>query len=177
MGVWRQTLRRCAEVLAESAAVLTSVDEDSTVLGEIAATEEGINKLRGIVEVFRVAKRVYCSMKDVDKAGEMTDCVDSIFKHWKKIGSLLPKNVMSNLYQETAPKLAEKEESDVLSDTISKCSICLMSNYVFISSFNAIDDSREEYHLPLAFHQGQSYHASCANFWSNAVLQDLPTLF
>ena len=77
----------------------------------------------GIVEVFRVAKRVYCSMKDVDKgewccwlqrgeggecvcddasssrcsvclAGEMTDCVDSIFKHWKKIGSLLPKNVM-----------------------------------------------------------------------------------
>ena len=45
--MWRQTLRRCAEVLAESAAVLTSVDEDSTVLGEIAATEEGINKLRG----------------------------------------------------------------------------------------------------------------------------------
>ena len=67
-----------------------------------------------------------------------------------------------------------KEESDVLSDTISKCSLCLLPKDVTIPPSLSLDGREEEYHLPLLFHQGQSYHATCANFWCNAVLEELP---
>ena len=77
------------------------------------------------------------------------------------------------LYSQMAATKTE-EDSDVLSDTISKCSLCLLPKDVTIPLSLSLDGREEEYHLPLLFHQGQSYHATCANFWCNAVLEELP---
>ena len=82
--------------------------------------------------------------------------------------------LQEKLYSQTAMAKAE-EESDVLSDTISKCSICLLSKDVSVPSPLSLDNQKEEYSLPLLFHQGQSYHPTCANFWYNAVREELPT--
>ena len=81
--------------------------------------------------------------------------------------------LQKNLYSETVK--IEPEEVDVLSGTISTCSICLMSKTVSISSFLSLD-GKEEYSVPLLFHQGQCYHATCANFWINVVQEELPVL-
>lgn len=70
----------------------------------------------------------------------------------------------------------ERESVDVLSDSISKCSLCLEAKRVAIPQSLALDGRGEEYALRLLFHRGQSYHASCANFWCNAVQEELPTL-
>ena len=77
---------------------------------------------------------------------------------------------------QSVPSVVEEEESDVLSDSISKCSLCLMAKKVVISPSLALDGREEEYGLQLLFHKGQSYHATCANFWACAVQEELPAL-
>ena len=82
--------------------------------------------------------------------------------------------VQAQLYADTAP--ACEAEEDVLSDSISKCSLCLTSKNVTIPPHLSLDGKKEEYTVPLLFHGGQSYHPSCANFWLNVVQEELPTL-
>ena len=91
---------------------------------------------------------------------------------------LLNMTLQEQLYLETAPRpLKDETESvDVLSDSISKCSLCLEAKRVVIPPTLALDGKGEEYGLQLLFHKGQSYHATCANFWCNAVQEELPTL-
>lgn len=69
-----------------------------------------------------------------------------------------------------------EDPTDVLSDTISHCALCLMSKKVAISPSLSLDGRAEEYSLRLLFHNGQSYHAPCANFWRHLVSEDIPVL-
>lgn len=78
---------------------------------------------------------------------------------------------------ETTPSLPEHDDTDVLSDTISKCSLCHIGKWVAIPASLSLDGVKEEYGLPLLFHNGHSYHAPCANFWRHAVLEELPIVF
>ena len=80
----------------------------------------------------------------------------------------------SQLYAETTPACVEEE--DVLSDSISKCSLCLSSKNVSIPPHLSLDGKKEEYTSSLLFHSGQSYHSTCANFWLNVVQEELPVL-
>ncbi len=81
------------------------------------------------------------------------------------------------LYSETTPtNEGVTAVNDVLSDTISKCSLCLTSKNVTISASNSLDNRPEDYPLTLLFHNGHTYHASCANFWINVVQDELPVL-
>ena len=66
---------------------------------------------------------------------------------------------------------------DVLSDTISKCSLCHIGKWVAIPAPLSLDGAQEEYGQGLLFHKGDSYHAPCANFWRHACLEDLPITF
>lgn len=87
---------------------------------------------------------------------------------------LFPPCPQTQLYAETTPACVEEE--DVLSDSISKCSLCLSSKSVSIPPHLSLDGRKEEYTSPLLFHSGQSYHSTCANFWLNVVQEELPML-
>lgn len=83
------------------------------------------------------------------------------------------------LYRETHPTAMEEEavaEGDFLSDTISRCSLCLVGKVVSIPAAFSLTGSPENYPLPLLFHEGQMYHPTCANFWINVVQEKLPEL-
>lgn len=82
------------------------------------------------------------------------------------------------LYKSTNPVASEEqaEEGDFLSDTISRCSLCLVGKSVSIPSALSLTLQPETYSLPLLFHEGQMYHAACANFWVNVVQEKLPDL-
>ena len=58
--------------------------------------------------------------------------------------------LQEKLYSQTAMAKAE-EESDVLSDTISKCSICLLSKDVTVPSPLSLDYEKEECSLHWCF--------------------------
>ena len=77
------------------------------------------------------------------------------------------------VYQTSCPPLSEPAV-DILSDTISQCALCLLGQTVTIPSALSLDSSPEHYSLSLLFHQGQSYHASCANFWRHLISEDAP---
>ena len=80
----------------------------------------------------------------------------------------------SQLYTDTTPACVKEE--DVLSDSISKCSLCVSSKTVSIPPHLSLDGKKEDYTMSLLFHGGQSYHPSCANFWLNVVQEELPVL-
>ena len=83
------------------------------------------------------------------------------------------------LYKETHPVGMEEDTrsgSDFLSDTISRCSVCLVGKAVSIPAAFSLTGAPENYPLPLLFHEGQMYHPTCANFWINVVQEKLPDL-
>lgn len=51
-----------------------------------------------------------------------------------------------------------------------------MTKMITIPSSFSLDREEEEYKLGMLFHNGQTYHAPCANFWSNVVQEELPVL-
>jgi hypothetical protein len=131
-------------------------------------------KPSGIAEVYRFAKRIFATLstkypETADSAGE------ALRMSWSELNSLLPDNTMENVYKSTCPS-PPATEPDVLSDTISHCSLCLMSKCISIPSALSLDSTPEDYDLPLLFHQGQTCHAPCANFWRHLVSEDVPLL-
>ena len=82
--------------------------------------------------------------------------------------------LQTQLYADTTPACVEEE--DVLSDSISKCSLCVSSKTISIPPHHSLDGKKEDYTMPLLFHGGQSYHPSCANFWLNVIQEELPAL-
>ena len=82
--------------------------------------------------------------------------------------------VQESIYSSTKP--SHEATTDVLSDTISQCALCHMSKNVAITTALSLDGQAEEYTVGLVFHDSQSYHASCANFWRHLVSKDIPVL-
>ncbi|XP_064393729.1 synergin gamma-like isoform X2 [Halichondria panicea] len=174
--VWRKCLYKCGEVLEACVDVIGGVEE-AGLKEEIAGSEEGRNKLRGIAEVYRLSRRVYSYLKGKEPGAENAEYTRSVQAHWASLIALLPNNVMEELYSETTPtEEGVTDVSDVLSDSISKCSLCLAGKSVNIAARNSLDRKVEDYPLTLLFHNGQTYHASCANFWINVVQEELPVV-
>ena len=87
-------------------------------------------------------------------------------------------NLQEQLYTDSVPVVADegKEDGDFLSDTISRCSICLAGKEVCIPAIYSLTGKPENYPLQLLFHEGQTFHSTCANFWTNVVQERLPNL-
>ena len=82
--------------------------------------------------------------------------------------------MQESIYSSTKP--SHEVSTDVLSDSISQCALCLMSKNITITTASSLDGQAEEYTAGLVFHNGQSYHPSCANFWRHLVSKDIPVL-
>lgn len=85
--------------------------------------------------------------------------------------------LQEQLYKETVPVLSEEkvgDGGDFLSDTISKCSLCMIGKEMTIPAASSLTGCAESYSLSLVFHEGQMCHSTCANFWINVVQEKLP---
>ncbi|XP_055751685.1 synergin gamma-like isoform X4 [Salvelinus fontinalis] len=166
---WQRCLESAVQVIIKANNTLNSIS-CSTVCTEVIQSAQGMDYLLGVVEVYRVTKRVELGIKAT------AVCSDKLQQLLKDI-SRVWNNLMGFM---SLAKLAPDESSLDFSSCILRhgiknakelaCGVCLLNVDSRSKAFNSETDN---FKLPYGGHQ---YHASCANFWINCVEPKPPGL-
>ncbi|KAM9451822.1 synergin gamma-like isoform 14-T21 [Salvelinus alpinus] len=179
---WQRCLESAVQVIIKANNTLNSIS-CSTVCTEVIQSAQGMDYLLGVVEVYRVTKRVELGIKAT------AVCSDKLQQLLKDI-SCVWNNLMGFM---SLANLAPDESSLDFSSCILRhgiknakelaCGVCLLNvdsrskskeettiGRLFKRAFNSETDN---FKLPYGGHQ---YHASCANFWINCVEPKPPGL-
>ncbi|XP_038830284.1 synergin gamma-like isoform X7 [Salvelinus namaycush] len=166
---WQRCLESAVQVIIKANNTLNSIS-CSTVCTEVIQSAQGMDYLLGVVEVYRVTKRVELGIKAT------AVCSDKLQQLLKDI-SRVWNNLMGFM---SLANLAPDESSLDFSSCILRhgiknakelaCGVCLLNVDSRSKAFNSETDN---FKLPYGGHQ---YHASCANFWINCVEPKPPGL-
>ncbi|XP_055751687.1 synergin gamma-like isoform X6 [Salvelinus fontinalis] len=190
---WQRCLESAVQVIIKANNTLNSIS-CSTVCTEVIQSAQGMDYLLGVVEVYRVTKRVELGIKAT------AVCSDKLQQLLKDI-SRVWNNLMGFM---SLAKLAPDESSLDFSSCILRhgiknakelaCGVCLLNvdsrskskeetaiGRLFKRALAKDHDKRlrafnsetDNFKLPYGGHQ---YHASCANFWINCVEPKPPGL-
>ncbi|XP_078713762.1 synergin gamma isoform X7 [Lampetra fluviatilis] len=170
---WRRCLKSAKEVIKKANTVLNGISS-SAVCTEVIQSEQGMEYLTGVVEVYRVAKRVELGIKAAAVcSGELQGLLKEIELVWHNLMAFL------SLSTATVSLLPDESALDFSSCVLRTgtrnakqlaCGVCLLNVEARSKAFDAELDS---YKLVYGGHQ---YHASCANFWINCVEPKPPGL-
>ncbi|XP_078451528.1 synergin gamma isoform X7 [Lampetra planeri] len=170
---WRRCLKSAKEVIKKANTVLNGISS-SAVCTEVIQSEQGMEYLTGVVEVYRVAKRVELGIKAAAVcSGELQGLLKEIELVWHNLMAFL------SLSTATVSLLPDESALDFSSCVLRAgtrnakqlaCGVCLLNVEARSKAFDAELDS---YKLVYGGHQ---YHASCANFWINCVEPKPPGL-
>ncbi|CAN0335040.1 unnamed protein product [Lampetra fluviatilis] len=175
---WRRCLKSAKEVIKKANTVLNGISS-SAVCTEVIQSEQGMEYLTGVVEVYRVAKRVELGIKAAAVcSGELQGLLKEIELVWHNLMAFL------SLSTATPDESALDFSSCVLRAGTRNakqlaCGVCLLNvearSKVSQPCFQslAFDAELDSYKLVYGGHQ---YHASCANFWINCVEPKPPGL-
>uniref|UniRef100_A0A8C3YG02 Synergin gamma n=1 Tax=Catagonus wagneri TaxID=51154 RepID=A0A8C3YG02_9CETA len=142
----------------------------SSVCTEVIQSAQGMEYLLGVVEVYRVTKRVELGIKATAVCSEkLQQLLKDIDKVWNNLISFM------SLATLTPDENSLDFSSCMLRPGIKNaqelaCGVCLLN---VDSRSRAFDSETDSFKLAYGGHQ---YHASCANFWINCVEPKPPGL-
>uniref|UniRef100_A0A3B3BBF0 Synergin, gamma n=1 Tax=Oryzias melastigma TaxID=30732 RepID=A0A3B3BBF0_ORYME len=177
---WQRCLESALEVITKANNTLNSISS-SSVCTEVIQSAQGMEYLLGVVEVYRVTRRVELGIKATAVCSEK---LQLLLKDMSRVWN----NLLSFM---SLAKLAPDESSLDFSSCILRhgiknakelaCGVCLLN-------VDARSKQKQQPEKPLktAFNSetdnfklmygGHQYHASCANFWINCVEPKPPGL-
>ncbi|TSQ46647.1 Synergin gamma [Bagarius yarrelli] len=166
---WQRCLESAHQVIATANNTLNGISS-STVCTEVIQSAQGMEYLLGVVEVYRVARRVELGIKAIAVCSEkLQELLKDISRVWNNLMGFMS---LANL----SPDESSLDFSScILRHGIKNakelaCGVCLLNVDSRSKAFNSETDN---FKLTYGGHQ---YHASCANFWINCVEPKPPGL-
>ncbi|XP_041918771.1 synergin gamma isoform X2 [Alosa sapidissima] len=180
---WQRCLESALQVITTANNTLNGISS-STVCTEVIQSAQGMEYLLGVVEVYRVTKRVELGIKATAVCSEkLQELLKNINRVWNNLMGFMS---LANL---TPDESSLDFSSCILRPGIKNakelaCGVCLLNvdsrskkkeergplGRLFKRAFNSETDN---FKLTYGGHQ---YHASCANFWINCVEPKPPGL-
>uniref|UniRef100_A0A671TJE8 Synergin gamma n=1 Tax=Sparus aurata TaxID=8175 RepID=A0A671TJE8_SPAAU len=166
---WQRCLENALEVITKANNILNSISS-SSVCTEVIQSAQGMEYLLGVVEVYRVTRRVELGIKATAVCSEkLQQLLKDISRVWNNLMGFM-----------SLAKLAPDESSLDFSSCILRhgiknakelaCGVCLLNVDARSKAFNSETDNFK------LLYGGHQYHASCANFWINCVEPKPPGL-
>ncbi|XP_035478318.2 synergin gamma isoform X8 [Scophthalmus maximus] len=179
---WQRCLESALEVITKANNTLNGISS-SSVCTEVIQSAQGMEYLLGVVEVFRVTRRVELGIKATAVSSEkLQQLLKDVSRVWNNLMGFM-----------SLAKLAPDESSLDFSSCILRhgiknakelaCGVCLLNvdarskdkeesaiGRLFKRAFNSETDNFK------LLYGGHQYHASCANFWINCVEPKPPGL-
>uniref|UniRef100_A0A6Q2Z6H9 Synergin, gamma n=1 Tax=Esox lucius TaxID=8010 RepID=A0A6Q2Z6H9_ESOLU len=166
---WQRCLESALQVITKANNTLNSISS-STVCTEVIQSAQGMEYLLGVVEVYRVTKRVELGVKATAVCSEkLQQLLKDISRVWNNLMGFMS---LANL----APDESSLDFSScILRHGIKNakelaCGVCLLNVDSRSKAFNSETDNFK------LLYGGHQYHASCANFWINCVEPKPPGL-
>ncbi|KAM3934393.1 synergin gamma isoform 2-T2 [Leptodactylus fuscus] len=166
---WQRCLESALQVIKKANDALNGISS-SSVCTEVIQSAHGMEYLLGVIEVYRVTKRVELGIKSTAVCSERLQLLlKDIDKLWNNLIGFM--SLASLMPDESALDFA----SCMLRPGIKNaqelaCGVCLLNVDSRSKAFNSETD-----HFKLSY-GGHQYHASCANFWINCVEPKPPGL-
>ncbi|XP_072248306.1 synergin gamma isoform X3 [Leuresthes tenuis] len=166
---WQRCLESALEVITKANNTLNSISS-SSVCTEVIQSAQGMEYLLGVVEVYRVTRRVELGIKATAVCSEkLQQLLKDISRVWNNLIGFM-----------SLAKLTPDESSLDFSSCILRhgiknakelaCGVCLLNVDARSKAFNSETDNFK------LMYGGHQYHASCANFWINCVEPKPPGL-
>ncbi|XP_031729326.1 synergin gamma isoform X4 [Anarrhichthys ocellatus] len=179
---WQRCLESALEVITKANNILNGISS-SSVCTEVIQSAQGMEYLLGVVEVYRVTRRVELGIKATAVCSEkLQQLLKDISRVWNNLMGFM-----------SLAKLTPDESSLDFSSCILRhgiknakelaCGVCLLNvdsrsknkeestiGRLFKRAFNSETDNFK------LLYGGHQYHASCANFWINCVEPKPPGL-
>ncbi|XP_061575614.1 synergin gamma isoform X3 [Cololabis saira] len=179
---WQRCLESALEVISKANNTLNGISS-SAVCTEVIQSAQGMEYLLGVVEVYRVTRRVELGIKATAVCSEkLQQLLKDISRVWNNLIGFM-----------SLAKLTPDESSLDFSSCILRhgiknakelaCGVCLLNvdarsknkeesaiGRLFKRAFNSETDNFK------LLYGGHQYHASCANFWINCVEPKPPGL-
>ncbi|XP_026880498.2 synergin gamma isoform X7 [Electrophorus electricus] len=166
---WQRCLESALQVITTANNTLNGISS-SSVCTEVIQSAQGMEYLQGVVEVYRVARRVELGIKATAVCSEtLQHLLKDIGRVWNNLLGFM-----------SLADLSPDESSLDFSSCILRhgiknakelaCGVCLLNVDSRSKAFNSETDN---FKLTYGGHQ---YHASCANFWINCVEPKPPGL-
>ncbi|XP_032902239.1 synergin gamma isoform X12 [Amblyraja radiata] len=177
---WQRCLESALQVINKASETLNGISS-STVCTEVIQSTQGMEYLLGVIEVYRVTKRVELGIKATAVCNEK---LQLLMKEIENIWSSL--TIFMSLTPLTPDENSLDFSSCILRPGIKNakelaCGVCLLN----VNSRSKKEENLED-HPNQAFNSesdnfklsygGHQYHASCANFWINCVEPKPPGL-
>ncbi|XP_072557093.1 synergin gamma isoform X3 [Paramormyrops kingsleyae] len=177
---WQRCLESALQVISKANDTLNNISS-SAVCTEVIQSEQGMDYLLGVVEVYRVTKRVELGIKATAVCSEkLQNLLKDISRVWNNLMGFM------SLASLTPDESSLDFSSCILRHGIRNakelaCGVCLLnvdsrSKALTKDSdrrFRAFNSETDNFKLLYGGHQ---YHASCANFWINCVEPKPPGL-
>ncbi|XP_054170856.1 synergin gamma isoform X19 [Homo sapiens] len=166
---WQRCLGSALNVIKKANDTLNGISS-SSVCTEVIQSAQGMEYLLGVVEVYRVTKRVELGIKATavcsEKLQQLLKDIDKVWNNligFMSLATLTPdENSLDFSSCMLRPGIKNAQEL--------ACGVCLLNVDSRSRAFNSETDS-----FKLAY-GGHQYHASCANFWINCVEPKPPGL-
>lgn len=166
---WQRCLESALQVIKKANDALNGISS-SSVCTEVIQSAHGMEYLLGVIEVYRVTKRVELGIKSTAVCSEKLQLLlKDIDKLWNNLigfmslASLMPdESALDFVSCMLRPGIKNAQEL--------ACGVCLLNVDSRSKAFNSETD-----HFKLSY-GGHQYHASCANFWINCVEPKPPGL-
>ncbi|XP_069766535.1 synergin gamma isoform X9 [Narcine bancroftii] len=177
---WQRCLESALQVINKASETLNGISS-SAVCSEVIQSTQGMEYLLGVIEVYRVTKRVELGIKATAVSNEK---LQLLIKEIERIWSSLM--IFMSLTPLTPDENSLDFSSCILRPGIKNakelaCGVCLLN----VDSRSKNEENVED-HPKHAFNSesdnfklsygGHQYHASCANFWINCVEPKPPGL-
>ncbi|XP_033287457.1 synergin gamma isoform X19 [Orcinus orca] len=166
---WQRCLGSALEVIKKANDTLNGISS-SSVCTEVIQSAQGMEYLLGVVEVYRVTKRVELGIKATavcsEKLQQLLKDIDKVWNNligFMSLATLTPdENSLDFSSCMLRPGIKNAQEL--------ACGVCLLNVDSRSRAFNSETDSFK------LVYGGHQYHASCANFWINCVEPKPPGL-
>uniref|UniRef100_G3TSI9 Synergin gamma n=2 Tax=Loxodonta africana TaxID=9785 RepID=G3TSI9_LOXAF len=166
---WQRCLGSALDVIKKANDTLNGISS-SSVCTEVIQSAQGMEYLLGVVEVYRVTKRVELGIKATavcsEKLQQLLKDIDKVWNNligFMSLATLTPdENSLDFSSCMLRPGIKNAQEL--------ACGVCLLNVDSRSRAFNSETDN-----FKLAY-GGHQYHASCANFWINCVEPKPPGL-
>ncbi|XP_048222742.1 synergin gamma isoform X6 [Perognathus longimembris pacificus] len=178
---WQRCLGSALDVIKKANDTLNGISS-SAVCTEVIQSAQGMEYLLGVVEVYRVTKRVELGIKATavcsEKLQQLLKDIDKVWNNligFMSLATLTPdENSLDFSSCMLRPGIKNAQEL--------ACGVCLLN----VDSRSRKEEKPAEGHPKKAFNSetdsfklaygGHQYHASCANFWINCVEPKPPGL-
>ncbi|XP_035289993.1 synergin gamma isoform X1 [Anguilla anguilla] len=166
---WQRCLESALQVISKANNTLNSISS-SAICTEVIQSAQGMEYLLGVVEVYRVTKRVELGIKATAVCSDkLQELLKDVSRVWNNLMGFM------SLAKVTPDESSLDFSSCILRPGIKNakelaCGVCLLNVDSRSKAFNSETDNFK------LFYGGHQYHASCANFWINCVEPKPPGL-